>query len=187
MTSSITAAIAVLNWKPRWKSRVTLSIAQWALASRARASPLAALDVDLAGLLRFDLLAEPPQPREEAVDPLHPLVGPVAAALGRAHEADVGAGGVGPVALDVLAGADRVAPRLRHLRPVAGDHPLGEEVGERLLHVEVTEVGERLGQEARIHQVQDRVLDPADVLVDRQPVVGRGAAPRPPASLRGSR
>src|SRR5436305_16911 len=82
-----------------------------------------------AGRPRFgplrDLLAEAPEAREEAVDALDALVGPVAAALGRSHEADVGAGGVGAVALDVVAGADGVALRLRHLRPVAGDHPLG--------------------------------------------------------------
>ena len=41
----------------------------------------------------------------------------------------------------------------------------------------VAEVGQRLGEEARVHQVQDRVLDAADVLVDRQPVVGGGAVP----------
>ena len=40
----------------------------------------------------LDLVAEPPEAREEAVDALDALVGPVAAALGRAHEADVGAG-----------------------------------------------------------------------------------------------
>ena len=33
------------------------------------------------------------------------------------------------------------------------------------------EVVQRLGEEARVQQVQDRVLDAADVLVDRQPVV----------------
>ena len=35
------------------------------------------------------------------------------------------------------------------------------------------EVGQRLGEEAGVHQVQDGVLDAADVLVDRHPVRGR--------------
>ena len=30
----------------------------------------------------------------------------------------------------------------------------------------------RAGEEARIEQMQDRVLDAADILVDRQPVIG---------------
>ena len=41
---------------------------------------------------------------------------------------------------------------------------------ERLLHAEQAHVRERLDEEARVHQVQDRVLDAADVLVDRHPV-----------------
>ena len=47
-------------------------------------------------------------------------------------------------------------------------------------------VGERLAEEARVHQVQDRVLDAADVLVDGHPVVGDLAVPGP-LGLRGSR
>jgi hypothetical protein len=124
-----------------------------------------------------DLLGKPPQAREEAVHALDPLVDPVTAALRRAHEADVGASGVGPVALDVLAGAHRVALRLGHLRAVAGDHPLGEEVLERLLDVELADVAERLAEEARVEQVQNRVLHAADVLVDGHPVVDRVARP----------
>jgi hypothetical protein len=42
----------------------------------------------------------------------------------------------------------------------------------------------RAGEEARIEQVQDRVLDAADILVDRQPGIGRLA--RRSASARGS-
>ena len=102
MTSSITAAITVLNWKPRSKSRVTLSIAQWPWRAARGAAALTRSVASPDPSSRLDLLAEPPEPREEAVDALDPLVGPVAAALGRAHEADVGAGGVGAVALDVL-------------------------------------------------------------------------------------
>ncbi|KAG1540845.1 hypothetical protein G6F50_014305 [Rhizopus delemar] len=51
--------------------------------------------------------------------------------------------------------AIRVAPQVAR-RFVAVDHP---------------RVAQQLVVEAEIHQVQDRVLDAADVLVDRQPVV----------------
>ena len=80
MTSSITAAIAVLNWKPRSKSRVTLSIAQCALASRlARGVAAGAAGVARLGRPLGHLVAEAPEAGEEAVDALDALVGPVAA------------------------------------------------------------------------------------------------------------
>ena len=43
---------------------------------------------------------------------------------------------------------------------------------------------QRLREEARVHQMQDRVLDPADVLVDRQPVVDHAAVERPVVVVR---
>ena len=48
-------------------------------------------------------------------------------------------------------------------------HALGEETGEGLIDVDVAAELERLGEEAGIEQVQHRVLDAADVLIDRQP------------------
>src|SRR5262249_23945707 len=74
------------------------------------------------------VLAQAPEAGQEAFHSLNPLVRPVAATVRGAHEADVGPGGIRAVALDVLAGADDVAPRLRHLGAVAGNHALGEEV-----------------------------------------------------------
>ena len=55
------------------------------------------------------------------------------------------------------------------------DHALREQRRERLAQarVEVAGVGERAREEARVEQVQDRVLDAADVLVDGQPGGGR--------------
>jgi hypothetical protein len=41
------------------------------------------------------------------------------------------------------------------------------------------------GEEARIEQVQDRVLDAADILIDRQPVVGGLRIGRTVAARRG--
>ena len=58
------------------------------------------------------------------------------------------------------------------------DHALREQRRERLAHValqfEMSGVAHRAREEARVEQVQDRVLDAADVLVDGQPVAGRG-------------
>ena len=64
--------------------------------------------------------------------------------------------------------------RLGHLRAVPVEHPLREEAGERLAEPDEAEVVHDLHEEPRVQQVQDRVLDAADVLVDRQPVVGDG-------------
>ena len=49
-------------------------------------------------------------------------------------------------------------------------HALGEQPGEGLGEVELAVVGHRPGEEAGIEQMQDRVLDAADILIDRQPV-----------------
>ena len=125
-----------------------------------------------------DVRAEAPQAAEEAVHALDALVGPVRVVVGRPDEEDVAAGRVRAVALDVRHRADHVALRLGHLRAVARDHPLREEGLDRLLGLQQVHVRERLHEEARVHQVQDRVLDAADVLVDRHPVVGDGRVER---------
>ena len=54
------------------------------------------------------------------------------------------------------------------------DHALREQAGERLVEVEMAGRLHGAGEEARIEEVQDRVLDAADILVDRQPVIGDG-------------
>ena len=78
------------------------------------------------------------------------------------------------VVLDVDLG--RVEPALpagRVLAVVAvvGQHALREQALERLVELHQAEVAHHLGPEARVQQVQHRVLDPADVLVHRHPVV----------------
>ncbi len=81
----------------------------------------------------------------------------------------------------ISSGRDDVALALAHLRAVAVDHPLREQAGERLARRPTrSDVVQHLGEEARVQQVQDRVLDAADVLVDRQPVVDDLALERRP-------
>ena len=50
-------------------------------------------------------------------------------------------------------------------------HALGEQAGERLVDAGMAGRFHRAGEEARVEQMQNRVLDAADILIDRQPVV----------------
>ena len=128
--------------------------------------------------------ASAPDPVEEPRSPLDARVAPLLVLLGGPHVEDVESQRVGAVARDRLVGRDDVPLRLRHLGAVAVDHPLREEPRERLAEAEEIHVVERLCEEPRVHQVQHRVLDPADVLLDGQPVVddllipGRVVVPR---------
>ena len=53
-------------------------------------------------------------------------------------------------------------------------HALGEQSGERLFEPDVTGLFHGAGEEAAVEQMQDRVLDAADILIDRHPGVGDG-------------
>jgi hypothetical protein len=57
---------------------------------------------------------------------------------------------------------------------VVEHHALGQQVGEGLVVLDEPQVAHHLGPETRVEQVQDRVLDAADVLVGRHPVVAAG-------------
>ena len=75
-----------------------------------------------------------------------------------------------------VVGRDHVAQALRHLGAILDHHALGEQTT-RPARRSCTMPRSRmnLGPEARINQVQNRVLDAANVLVDGEPVVdGRG-------------
>ena len=187
LVSSMIAAIAVLKAKRPAMSLVTFSIAQCALRSSSRSDAESSSGTGWSGVLLGDVGAQAPQPCEEAVHALDARVRPVGILVGRADEHDVGPRGVGAVALDVALGRDDVAARLGHLRPFAGDHALREEPREGLLEVQVAQVGERLREEARVQQVQDRVLDAADVLVDGHPARQHLAGPTAPRRCGGRR
>ena len=53
--------------------------------------------------------------------------------------------------------------------------PCVSRLRERLVDADQLQVAHHLGPEARVQQVQDRVLDAADVLVHRHPVVVRAS------------
>ena len=123
--------------------------------------------------------AQPPQPGQETVHALQRALVPGRVLIGRSDEQHVAARRVDAEALDDRRRADHVAARLGHLLTVgAEDHALGEQGAERLLEVEQLHVRERLDEEARVQQVQDRVLDPADVLIDGHPLAQYLAVPR---------
>ena len=54
---------------------------------------------------------------------------------------------------------------------LVADHALGHQPGEGLVDADIAAALQRTHEEARVEQVQHRVLDAADVLVDRHPVV----------------
>ncbi len=112
-----------------------------------------------------------PQALEKPVAAGDAAVGPLGVVLGRAQEQHVEAQRVRAVAGDQLVGRDHVALRLGHLGAVLVDHALREQALEGLLEADQPGVVEHLREEARVEQVQDRVLDAADVLVDGQPAV----------------
>ena len=68
---------------------------------------------------------------------------------------------------------------------LVGDHALGEQPRERFGHADLADMLQRAGPEAGVEQVQDRMLDPADILRDRQPRLGFDAVERPVARLAG--
>ena len=80
----------------------------------------------------------------------------------------------------IVSGIDDVAFRLRHDVAVLEHHALRQQMRERLGVVDHAEVAEDARKEARVDQVQNRVLDAAAVEVDgtpvRRPWPGRTAA-----------
>ena len=109
-------------------------------------------------------------PLEEAMRPRDTALAPLEGHLRRSGEEDVEPQGVGAELGDDVVRRDGVAFRLRHDLAVVVDHSLGEQAGHRLVEIREAEVPHHLGPEPRIHEVQDRVLDPADVEVDGEPV-----------------
>ena len=99
--------------------------------------------------------------------PLHPGVVPLQRLFRRCGEHGEQAHGVGAVALDKLLRVDRVTLGLGHFRAVLEHHPLGQQVGEGLVGFHQPLIAQQLVIETRVEQVQDRVLDAADVLIHR--------------------
>ena len=109
----------------------------------------------------------PPDAGEEAGDTLDALHLPGFDLLERAHEHFIEAQCVGTVIAHDIVGVDHVAARLRHLLTVlAEDQPLVDQLLERLGRGHMAEVEQHLVPEARVEQVQHRVLGAADIEID---------------------
>jgi hypothetical protein len=111
--------------------------------------------------LDFDIFSMSPMTRGSPALPWWAAGGPCARPLA----VDLDVGRLDPQAVGVLVG-------------LVGDHALREQAGERLGDAQHALVLQGAGDEAGVEQVQHRVLDAADILVDRQPVVGGGLVDR---------
>jgi hypothetical protein len=117
-----------------------------------------------------DLIHQPPDTGEEPPAPLQPCVRPLDLFLWRRDEHHVQAQRIGAVLLDHVVGIDHVPLGLRHDLAVLEDHALGQQPRERLVQVRHAQIAEDPAEEPRINQVQDRVLDPAAVEINRSPI-----------------
>ena len=127
--------------------------------------------VDVAGL--DELPNDTPGALDEAVSALNGLGIPVEILLGRGDKQDRQTHGVGAVRFDDRARGHDVALGLGHgVAVLVLDHALAQQVGEGLVHAQQAQVAQGLGKEATVEQVQNGVLDAADVVIDRHPTVG---------------
>jgi hypothetical protein len=142
---------------------------------------LAQLDVAdaRAGFGRTGLTRYPPHASQELNGRVGVDVRPVDIVLGRAGEDHRQPDRVDPVPGQLLPQVDAVAQRLGH-RPALVDHlALVQLPRERLDEVHHAHVVQDLDEEPGVQQVQDGVLDPADVQVHRRPAAHRLDVERP--------
>src|SRR5881296_131465 len=195
------AAIAVLKWNSRSMSSVTRRMVSWMARRKARPASVVGVGTVAAlarsggalggggggsgggGLAPPELGQmsddEAPDAVQEARGALDALVVPLQIFFRRRREKLEQAPGVSTVLLaDEIVG-DHVALRLRHLRAVLDDYALAEQRRERLVDCGEAEVAEHLRIEPRVEEMEHRVLDAADVLVDRHPVVRRAPLEHP--------
>jgi len=130
--------------------------------------------VDIVVEVDLVVLGESVEPIKESTTAVNDLVGlviPVEVVGGRSREKVEEPKTIGPT-VSKYSGRDEVALGLGHLRSGESDHALREQSGEGLARQSrrPTEIVERLQVEARIEQVENRVLDAADVLIDRHPL-----------------
>ena len=120
-----------------------------------------------------ELPNDTPGALDKAVSALDSLGIPVEVLLGRGDKQDRQTHGVGAVGLDDRARGHDIALGLGHgVAVLVLDHALAQQVGEGLVHTQQAQVAQCLGKEAAVEQVQNGVLDAADVVIDGHPTVG---------------
>ena len=99
--------------------------------------------------------------------------------VGRRHEQDVRTARIGTVLHNHVLGRYHVALRLRHNLAVAiKHHALAQQVREGFVEIEHAQVTQHFREEAAVQQVQNGVLNAANVLVNGHPAVHLGAVER---------
>ena len=115
---------------------------------------------------------------EESVASLNTLVRPVELLFRRSSEEDEESCCIRTVFRLDLRRAYNVAERFAHLGAVLDDHSLSKQVSERLFLFAESEIVHYHLEESCVHEVQDSVLNSADVLVYVHPVVSLFPAER---------
>ncbi len=118
-----------------------------------------------------DLPDQSPDAVEEPEAAGHALVGPFQVPFRRRGKQTEKPGRIGAVSFDHFIRVHHVALGFGHLGAVQKDHALGQQAGKRLVHPGMPQIPEHLGEKAGVEKVQDRMLDAADILVHRHPVV----------------
>ena len=70
--------------------------------------------------------------------------------------------------------AHHIPARFRHRHPAFLHHALGEQPRNRLVVLHQSQIAHHLAEKSRIQQMQNRVRDPAHILIDRKPVFRLG-------------
>jgi hypothetical protein len=104
---------------------------------------------------------------------LDSLLAPFQVFFRRRGEQRVHPPGIAAVFFGHVDGADQVALGLGHLRAVFQHHALRKQAPHRLAQIDQPQVAHHFAEEPRIDQMQDGVLDAADVLIDGKPVTHR--------------
>ena len=123
--------------------------------------------------LARDILGNAPRTRQELAGARWGNVSPVDVVFRWRREDHGQTDRVHTELVELFAQVHAVTEGLGHRLALVQDLPLVEQSLEWLVEVEVAEALQRLGDEARVQQVKDRVLNAANVLVDRQPALDR--------------
>ena len=113
---------------------------------------------------------EPVNAVEESPGTLDAFFAPLQVFFRRRREKRVEAASVRTVFLRHLFRANDVATRFGHGHAAFLHHPLRKQPRNRFIVLDQTQVAHHFAPEARVQQVQNRMRNSADVLVDRKPV-----------------
>ena len=109
---------------------------------------------------------------QETVDTVDSSVVPFRIQFRRTDKEFIHTQAVTAIALYQIIRADDISLGLRHLDAVfAGDHALVEELGKRLIKIDNSDIMQELCPETRIQQMKNRMLNAADIHVNRQVLV----------------